>query len=348
VSTTGARAAAQAGRKVRRVVELAGGVGGARLAAGFQAIVGQDLSVIVNTGDDLERHGLLIWPDVDTVLYTLAGLEDPERGWGLRDETWSAMGQLDRYGEPTWFRLGDRDLATHLLRTEHLRRGERPTEVASLLAERLGVRARVMPMSDAPVRTMVRSGEDWLEFQEYFVARGQAPTVDEVRFDGTDLAGPGSEMLAAIEAASAIVIGPSNPIVSIGPILALAGMEDSLLAARERGVPVVAVSPIVAGRALKGPADRMLASLGHEPSALGVARLYRDLADGFVVDRQDAALVLPIERLGLAVLSTDTIMVDAATRSALAGEILGFAGRLVGHPASAGSRRRRARVATSS
>jgi LPPG:FO 2-phospho-L-lactate transferase len=310
------------------VVALAGGVGGAKLAAGLAAVAGRDLTVVVNTGDDLERHGLAIWPDHDTVLYTLAGVADRERGWGLRDETWSAIDQLGRYGEPTWFRLGDRDIATHLVRTERLRRGERPTEIALELAASLGVVPRILPMTDAPVRTLVRTDDGWLEFQEYFVARAQAPVVHEVRFDGIDAASPSAEVLAAIDGAGVVVIAPSNPIVSIGPILELVGMRETLAAAVDRGVPVVAVSPIVAGRALKGPADRMLASLGHEPSALGVARLHRELADGFVVDRADEALVPSIEALGLAVLATDTVMTDDASRERLARETLRFARRL--------------------
>jgi len=325
------------------VVALAGGVGGAKLAAGLAAVAGRDLTVVVNTGDDLERHGLAIWPDHDTVLYTLAGLADRDRGWGLQDETWSAIDQLGRYGEPTWFRLGDRDIATHLVRTERLRRGERPTEVALELATSLGVVPRILPMTDAPVRTLVRTDDGWLEFQEYFVARAQAPAVHEVRFDGIDAASPSAEVLAAIDAAGVVVIAPSNPIVSIGPILDLVGMRETLAAAAERGVPVVAVSPIVAGRALKGPADRMLASLGHEPSALGVARLYRELADGFVVDRADEALGPSIEALGLAVLVTDTIMTDDASRERLARETVGFARSLGPRARSSGAGRRTGR-----
>lgn len=323
------RPAREGARAGRGVVALAGGVGGAKLAAGLAAVAGRDLTVVVNTGDDLERHGLAIWPDHDTVLYTLAGLADRDRGWGLQDETWSAIDQLGRYGESTWFRLGDRDIATHLVRTERLRRGARPTEIALELAASLGVMPRILPMTDAPVRTLVRTDDGWLEFQDYFVARVQAPAVHEVRFDGIDATSPSAEVLAAIDTAGVVVIAPSNPIVSIGPILELAGMREALVAAGDdRGVPIVAVSPIVAGRALKGPADRMLASLGHEPSALGVARLYRELADGFVVDRADEALVPSIEALGLAVLATDTIMTDDVSRERLARETLGFARRL--------------------
>lgn len=311
---------------------LAGGVGGAKLAHGLQATVGAGLSVIVNTGDDLERHGLAVWPDHDTVLYTLAGLEDRERGWGLREETWNATAQLAAYGEETWFRLGDRDLATHVVRTARLRGGARPTEIARGLAAALGVLATILPMTDAPVRTAVRTRTGWLDFQEYFVHRAQRPAVLEVRFDGAATAGPTPEVLAAVDGAAMVIIAPSNPIVSIGPILALRPLVDALAAARSRGTPIVAVSPIVGGRALKGPADRMLASLGEEVSALGVAHRYAGLADGLVIDAIDDALAPRIEALGMAVQVTDTIMTDDASRARLAAETLAFARRLRERP----------------
>ena len=308
-----------------RVVELAGGVGGAKLADGLQAAVGRDLTVIVNTGDDLERHGLDIWPDHDTVAYTLAGLDDEERGWGLAGETWTVIDTLAGRGEDAWFRLGDRDIATHLVRTERLRRGERPTEVARALRASLGVAATVLPMTDDEVRTEVRTPEGWLEFQEYFVHRGQQPEVLEVRFRGLEAACITPEARAAIEAAEVIVIAPSNPIVSTGPILALPGVREALGGATLRGTPIVAVSGIVGGRALRGPADRMLATLGHEPTALGVARIYQGVADRFVLDRVDEALVSEVEALGMRTLVTDTIMTDDAARARLAAEVLAFA-----------------------
>jgi len=310
------------------VVALAGGVGGAKLAAGLQATIGHDLTVIVNTADDLERHGLIVCPDHDTVMYTLAGLEDRIQGWGLRDETFAAATMLERYGEETWFRLGDRDLATHVARTARLRAGGRLSAVNLELQRSLGVRATILPMSDDPIRTMVRTDEGWLEFQEYFVHRHQAPEVREIRFDGIDRAEATARVRGELGFAGTIVIGPSNPIVSIGPILAVPGVRDLLLAARRAGTPVVAVSPIVGGKALKGPADRMLASLGHEPSALGVARLYAGLIDGFVLDAVDAALAAAVEALGMASLVTDTIMTDDASRERLAREVLAF-GRTV-------------------
>jgi LPPG:FO 2-phospho-L-lactate transferase len=304
------------------VVELAGGVGGARLADGLQARIGAALTVIVNTGDDLERHGLAIWPDHDTVLYTLASLDDEVRGWGLAGETWAVIDRLTEIGEETWFRLGDRDIATHLVRTDLLRRGVRPTEVAATLRARFRVPATILPMTDSAVRTQVRTDDGWLDFQEYFVHRAQAPTVHEVRFRGVEAATPSPEVLASIEAADLVVVAPSNPIVSVAPILAVPGMQSAIDAARARGVPVVAVSGIVGGRALKGPADRMLQSLGHTSSALGVARLYAGLVDLFVLDALDAHLAPEIEALGMRAHVTDTIMSDDVERERLAGEIL--------------------------
>ncbi len=308
-----------------RVVELAGGVGGAKLADGLQAVVGADLTVIVNTGDDLERHGLQIWPDHDTVAYTLAGLDDEERGWGLAGESWTVIETLAARGEDAWFRLGDRDLATHIVRTERLRNGERPTDVARALASSLRVPATILPMADDEVRTEVRTSDGWLEFQEYFVHRRQAPDVLEVRFRGIEAACITPEARAAIDAADVIVIAPSNPIVSTGPILALPGVREALAAAASRDTPIVAVSGIVGGRALRGPADRMLASLGHEPSALGVARIYAGLADRFVLDTVDRELAAEIGTLGMRTRITDTVMADDAARARLAAEVLEFA-----------------------
>jgi LPPG:FO 2-phospho-L-lactate transferase len=305
-----------------RVVELAGGVGGAKLAHGLQAHLGARLTVVVNTADDLERHGLLVCPDHDTVMYTLAGLDNREWGWGLAGETFAAAGMLERYGEDTWFRLGDRDLATHVVRTKRLREGASLTAVSRELQRSLGVQATILPMTDEPVRTEVRSGTAWLDFQEYFVHRHQEPEVDEVRFRGIESASVTAEVRAACEAADAIVVAPSNPIVSIGPILAVAGARAAIEAARRRGVPVVGVSPIVAGKALKGPADRMLASLGHEASALGVARIYAEWIDAFLLDEADAALAPAVADLGIRPYVTDTIMVDDGGRARLAAEVL--------------------------
>jgi len=314
-------------RPTGRVVELAGGVGGARLAHGLQAHLGAALTVVVNTADDLERHGLLVCPDHDTVLYTLAGIQGPF-GWGIGDDTSAAMAQLGAYGEATWFGLGDRDLAAHIVRTARIRAGASLTEANLGLQRSLGIGAAILPMSDDPVRTEVLTGDGWLEFQEYFVHRHQEPEVLAVRLRGIEAASLSVPVAEAIEAATAIVLAPSNPIVSIGPILAVDGLTAAIKRAVERGVPVVAVSGIIGGRALKGPADRMLASLGHDSSALGVARLYAGLATGFMIDPVDAGLAPAIEALGLRVLVTDTLMVDDPSRARVAASVLDFAASL--------------------
>ena len=306
----------------RRVVALAGGVGGAKLAAGLQAHLGDALTIVVNTADDLERHGLLVSPDHDTLMYTLAGLANREWGWGLEGETFAASEMLEGYGEETWFRLGDRDLATHVVRTARLRAGARLTDVSLELSSALGVAATILPMTDDIVRTEVRTDEGWLEFQDYFVRRHQEPEVREVRFRGADAATVTRESAAAFDGASLIVVAPSNPIVSIGPILAVPGVLAAINAARARGVRVVAVSPIIAGRAIKGPADRMLASLGHEPTALGVARIYAGWIDTFVLDAADANLAEAVAALGVEPLVTDTVMADDVGRARLAGVVL--------------------------
>jgi len=307
------------------VVLLAGGVGGARLAHGLQAVVGSGLTVIVNTADDLERHGLVVSPDHDTVMYTLAGIANRAWGWGIEGETFAASEQLARLGEETWFRLGDRDLATHVVRTRRLRAGDRPTDVARGLQRALGVTAAILPMTDATVRTEVRTDDGWLEFQDYFVRRRQEPAVREVRFVGVEDASSTPEVDAALEQSDVIVIAPSNPFVSVQPILAVAGIEAGLQTARTRGVPVVAVSGIVGGKALKGPADRMLRSLGHDSSALGVARLYTGIADVFILDERDASLEPAITTLGLRTVVTDTIMADDSGRARLAASVLAAA-----------------------
>ncbi len=307
-----------------KVVALAGGVGGAKLAHGLAAHLGERLSVVVNTGDDCERHGLLVMPDHDTVLYNLAGIEQAGLGWGIEGDTYAAMDQLAAYGEEAWFRLGDRDLALHVARSARLRAddGGRLTEVCLGLQRALGLAPRILPMSDAPVPTQVRTAEGWLDFQEYFVHQRQTPDVLELRFAGVADASPTPEVAAAFGEASAIVLCPSNPLVSIGPILAVPGMRSLLAAAIARGARVAAVSPIIGGRALKGPADRMLAALGHESSALGVARLYADLVDVFVLDNVDADAAPAVEALGMRTLVTDTVMTDDASRARLASEVL--------------------------
>ena len=308
------------------IVALAGGVGGAKLAEGLQACAGDRLAVIVNTGDDCIRHGLLVMPDHDTVLYNLAGIEQVAWGWGIEGDTHTVMAQLGAYGEETWFSLGDRDLALHIARTARVRAGARVTEACVAAQAFLGIAGRILPMTDATVTTEVRTAEGWLDFQEYFVHRRQEPEVQEIRFPGMDAASPSPEVEAALADAEAIVLCPSNPLVSLGPILAVPGMRDLVSAARARGVPVAAVSPIIGGRALKGPADRMLASLGFESSARGVARLYAALVDVFVLDAVDADSAAAIEALGLRTLVTDTIMTDDPSRARLAAEVLGALG----------------------
>ena len=307
------------------VVALAGGTGGAKLVHGLQAVLPPgDLTVIVNTGDDTERHGLLVMPDHDAVMYMLAGRFDDERGWGLAGETWTVMDSLAEYGEAAWFRLGDRDFATHIARTARIREGRTLTEAVLSLQEALRIPTAILPMSDSPVRTQVQTDEGWLDFQEYFVHLGQGPEVREIRLEGIETATPTTRILDALDAAEVIVLGPSNPIVSIGPILA-GPIGDHVAQQARAGIPVVAVSPIVGGVALKGPADRMLVSLGHESSALGVARIYRGVATAFVLDSVDAPLEPEIAALGLRTLVTDTIMADHAGRARLAGAVLAFA-----------------------
>ncbi len=302
------------------VVALAGGVGGAKLAQGLAGIVeGDRLTVIVNTADDFDLWGLHISPDLDTVMYTLAGIANPVTGWGIAGDTHHTLAGIATYGEDPWFSLGDRDFATHILRTERLRRGDRLTDVTGGLAGALGVTARLLPMTDDPVATMIHTDGRTLAFQDYFVARRQQDEVEAVSFAGIDDARPTAEVLAAVVAASVIIFCPSNPIVSIGPILEVAGMREAI--ARSNAAKV-GVSPIVGGKALKGPADRMLASLGFESSALGIARMYRDLLDVLVIDETDRELAASIEALGMRVLVTQTVMGPKEDRERLAGEVL--------------------------
>lgn len=305
-----------------KVTVLAGGTGGTKLAHGFALLEpAVDLAIVANVGDDAEIHGLVVCPDIDAIVYTLAGLVDAERGWGIAGDTLSAHAQFDRLGEPTWFTVGDADLATHVHRTRLLRHGDRLTDVVAGMAGALGIRARVLPVTDDRHRTIVETDEGALAFQDYFVRRRQEPEVHRVRYDGS--ARPTAEALDAITTADLVVIGPSNPIVSIGPILALDDVRDALAASRARSV---AVSPIVGGRALKGPADRMLTSMGHESTALGVARLYAGLVDRFVIDEEDAALEGPIENeLGMAVEVLPTVMRSDADRRRLAAALLELA-----------------------
>ncbi len=305
-----------------KVVALAGGVGGAKLAVGLEAALWPgDLSVVVNTADDFDIWGLRVCPDLDTVMYTLAGLANPETGWGIKNDSFTALDMISAYGEDAWFRLGDRDLATHILRTQRLRAGTRLTEVTARLAAALGVRSALLPMCDEPVSTALKTRAGLLDFQEYFVRRGQRDEVLGVELRGIENARVPAEVDRAIDEAEAIVFCPSNPIVSLGPILAVPGMRELLASS---SASKVAVSPIVGGRALKGPADKMLRSLGHEVSATGVARMYSGLVDGFVIDRVDREERAPISALGMRVLATDAVMRNEADREHLAREVLRF------------------------
>jgi LPPG:FO 2-phospho-L-lactate transferase len=300
-----------------KVALLAGGTGGTKLAHGFALLEGVELTVIANVGDDTTVHGLHVSPDIDALLYTLAGLIDEERGWGVRGDTHTAHAMFERYGEPTWFTVGDADLATHALRTRLLEDGASLTDATAAMATALGIGARILPATDDRYRTLLDTDEGPLEFQDYFVRRRQEPEVRAVRYDGD--AQPTDAALGAIGEADLVVIGPSNPIVSIGPILALPGMRE----AASEAATTVAVSPIIAGQALKGPADRMLASLGHESSALGVAQIYEGIVDRFVVDEADASLAATIEaETGMAVTARPTIMRSDDDRRTLAAALV--------------------------
>lgn len=298
-----------------KVALLAGGTGGAKLAHGFAALrPAVELSVIVNVGDDTELHGLHVSPDIDSIVYTLAGLLDREQGWGVAGDTRTALGMLERLGaERTWFQVGDADLATHVRRTQLLRDGASLTDATAAMADALGIRARILPATDDRLRTMVQTDAGELDFQEYFVGHRQAPAVTGIRLDGEATARASTAALAAVREADLVVIGPSNPVVSIGPILALGELREAVAA---QGA--VAVSPIVAGRALKGPADRMLASLGEEVTAVGVARRYAGVARTFVLDEADAGLAPQVAELGLEPRVLPTIMRSDADREALA------------------------------
>jgi LPPG:FO 2-phospho-L-lactate transferase len=313
------------------VLALAGGVGGGKLARGLAAVLPPDrLAIVVNTADDFVHLGLHISPDVDSVLYALADQNDPERGWGLAGETWNFVAAMERLGGATWFKLGDRDLATHVLRTEALATGRSLSAVTALLAGRLGIAHAVGPMSDDPVRSIVETGEGALDFQDYFVRRQCKPVFRGVRFQGAESAAPSAGLQDALDRAQAVVITPSNPFVSIDPILALRGAREILRSGR----PVVAVSPIVGGKAIKGPLGKMMNELGIEPSALGVAQHYGRLVDGWVIDEVDRALAPSIEALGCRVKVGNTVMRTLDEKAKLAQDAVDFAFELSREPVS--------------
>lgn len=310
------------------IVALAGGVGGARLAVGLaQVLSTSKLSIIVNTGDDFEHHGLTVCPDLDTVVYTLAGLNNPKTGWGRVDETWNFMQALSALGGASWFNLGDRDLAMHVLRTEALRAGVPLSEITQRLARRLGVRHRVIPMSDTPVRTIVQTSRGELSFQDYFVCRRCKPKVQGFSFSGARRARVPAELARIIASGSvdAVIVCPSNPYVSVAPILAVPAIRRWL---RARRFPVIAVSPIVGGAAIKGPAAKMMRELGADASCEGVARHYGRSVDAWVIDRADADAQPRIAATGRDVRVTDTIMTDVAASKRLATDVVHFAREL--------------------
>lgn len=317
------------------VVALAGGVGGAKLAYGLYQLLGDRLTVVVNTGDDFEHWGLTICPDLDTVTYNLAGINNLEQGWGLADESYRALEQVTRYGGESWFRLGDRDLGTHLVRTQTLKSGATLTEVTFRLKTEIGIRASILPMSDQPVRTLVHTDEGVLAFQDYFVRRRCEPRLIRLEFAGIGAARPSPPVMSALNDAAAVVLCPSNPYLSLDPILHLPGMADKL---RGLHAPVVAVSPIVGGLALKGPAAKIMAELGVEVSPVAVARHLTGQIrlDGFVLDQTDAASASDVAALqGVTPLVTDTIMGDHASKMRLAQNVLQFAAALAQTTAAA-------------
>jgi LPPG:FO 2-phospho-L-lactate transferase len=301
------------------VVALSGGIGGAKLALGLSRVVaGDNLLVVANVGDDFEHLGLHISPDADTLMYTLAGLDNSKLGWGRQDETWAFMETLSALGGEDWFRLGDRDLAVHVERTRRLGRGESLSVVTADFCRRLGVGPRVLPATDDRLRTRLRTDEGWLDFQDYFVRLQCRPVVRELAFDGAENARPHPELLAALgdERLRAVIICPSNPFISVEPILAVSGMREALLAC---AAPIIAVSPIIGGRAVKGPTAKMMTELGITPSAAAVAKRYGDLLDGYVMDAGDAeeaAQVTPEVTLAA------TLMTNLAEREQLARVVL--------------------------
>ncbi len=302
------------------ILALSGGVGGAKLVQGLAAHVPADiLAIVVNTGDDIDHLGLHISPDVDTVMYTLAGLASVDRGWGLDGETWSAMDMFGRYGAETWFNLGDKDLATNILRTEALRQGHPLSVVTDELRRRLGVAVRILPMTDDPVTTYIDTPIGKLHFQEYFVRERCAPEVLGIEFRGLAAAHPSPPLQTALAEADAIIVTPSNPIVSVGPILGVPGVRDAL---RQSRAHRIAVTPLIEGQAVKGPTVPMMRWAGLAPNAVSVARLYSDFLDTFILDERDAALRPDIEALGLRVHVTDTLMTTAEDKARLAREIL--------------------------
>lgn len=305
------------------IVALAGGVGAAKLLRGLvEVIPPETLTIISNTGDDIEIYGLHISPDIDIVAYTLSDIVDEERGWGMRGDTFECLSMLQRYGEAAWFHLGDRDLGTHILRTQRQRMGQSLTDITTAFCQALGLKVCILPMCDQAVPSLIRTPAGLFHFQEYLVQRGGQEEVREVIYHGVEQAQPAPGVCAALAQAEAICLCPSNPVISIGTILAVPGIRQAIGAS---AAPVVAVSPIVQGATLKGPADKMLRGLGFEVSAYGVAQYYSGLLHGMVIDALDAALQPRLEHLGLHVAVTNTIMRTLADKRALAQTVLALA-----------------------
>jgi LPPG:FO 2-phospho-L-lactate transferase len=314
----------------KTILAFAGGVGGAKLALGLARTLPPDqLTLVVNTGDDFEHLGLHVSPDLDTVMYTLAGLANSETGWGLAGETWNFLDSMGKLGGPTWFRIGDRDLATHVERTRLLGDGWTLSRVTHHFCERLGVTTELIPMSDDPVCTVVHTDGGPLPFQEYFVHRRCEPRVRDFEFVGAPFAKPQPQLLERLQDANALIYCPSNPYVSIAPILALPGVRSLINSRREAGMPVVAVSPIVGGAALKGPAAKMMTELGLDSTVTALAEHYAGTIDGLVIDRVDADCAAQIESLGIKTLVTDTVMTSDTDKIRLARETVEFALSLV-------------------
>jgi LPPG:FO 2-phospho-L-lactate transferase len=303
-----------------KITTLAGGIGASKLLLGLVGVMPpEEITVIANTGDDIEMLGLRICPDIDTVTYTLAGVINEQTGWGLAGDTFEALAWLARYGAARWFNLGDRDLATHIHRTDQLRRGRSLTEVTDEIRRALGVGPRILPMTDSYTPTRVVTDEGEMHFQEYFVRRRSVPRIERILFENVERALPAPGVVASISDADAVIICPSNPFISIGPILAVPGVREAL---NQTSAARIAVTPIVGGKALKGPAADMLRDLGHEVSARGVAALYQGLIDLFVLDETDAAMAASIEKLGIKVMVTNTVMTTPEDKRLLAARTL--------------------------
>ena len=307
----------------RAITCVAGGVGAARFLEGLASIFPPEkITVIVNTGDDLQYLGCHVSPDLDIITYTLAGLADPEKGWGIHEDTYNCLEQLARYSAETWFRIGDRDFATHLLRTAFFQQGFTLSEITEKFRTSLKVKVQILPMSDQIVATKIKTPGGILEFQEYFVKRKFQDEVQDVTYEGANVATPAPGVIPAIEKADLIIICPSNPILSIGPILAIAGIRDSISKTKAK---IVGISPIVAGKAVKGPLDKMMESLGLEVSPFGVAQLYAGLVKGYVIDQLDKPMSSKVASLGVKVLATNTIMTSTESRAQLATDTIRFA-----------------------